>query len=63
MKERTRNPIWILNKMHRIEIFSYRPDKLCVTRFFDLAHNVSLISLAVVCVAVSSPHTYKVDAG
>jgi hypothetical protein len=40
MKERTRNPIWILNKMHRIEIFSYRPDKLCVTRFFDLAHNV-----------------------
>jgi hypothetical protein len=39
MKERIRNPIWILSKMYRIEMFSHRPDKLCVTRFFDLAPN------------------------
>ena len=40
MKERIRNPIRLLSKMHRIKMLSHRPDKLCVTRFFDLAPNV-----------------------
>jgi hypothetical protein len=39
MKERIRNPIRLLSKMHRIKMLSHRPDKLCVTRFFDLAPN------------------------